>query len=147
MEFDRFTEQSSSSLAKVFWLSKESEGKAGALIVSKLRECMPEFVKEFIATKMLDMSGNTCDFTEFGDFLTSSLGKLVDPVEQEAFYKPQRLDHAGKPVKQEGKVVVKEVKKVRLAMSGVNSRKLQSKNPCVSNKVKDLKTSSMVMRK
>ena len=70
MEFDRFTEQSSSSLAKVFWLSKESEGKAGALIVSKMRECMPELVKEFKSTKMLDMSGNTCDFTEFGGFLS-----------------------------------------------------------------------------
>ena len=96
---------------------------------------------------MLDMSGNTCDFTEFGDFLTSSLGKLVNPVGQEAFYKPQRRDHAGKPIKQEGKVVGEEVRKVKLAMSGVNSKRLQSKNHCVSNKVQDLKTSSMVMRK
>ena len=87
---------------------------------------MSELVKEFKSTKMLDMSGNTCDFTEFGDFLTSSLGKLVNPVGQEAFFKPQRRDQAGKPVNQEGKVVVEEVKKVKLAMSGVNSRKLQS---------------------
>ena len=88
VEFDRFTEQSSSSLAKVFWLSRESEGKARAMIVSKMRECMPDLVKEFKSTQMLEMSGDTCDFVEFGDFLTSSLGKLVNPEGQEAFYKP-----------------------------------------------------------
>ena len=147
VEFDRFTEHSTSSLAKVFWLCRESEAKAGAMIVSKMRECMTDLVKECKSTQKGERSGDTGDIIEFGDFLTRSLGKWVNPEGQQAFYQPQRRDHDGKPIKQKGKGVREEVEKVKLAISGVKSKRLQSKNPCGSYKVQDLKTSSMVMRK
>ena len=85
---------------------------------------MPDLVKEFRSTQKGERSGDTGDIIEFGDFLTSSLGKWVNPEGQEAFYQPQRRDHDGKPIKQKGKGVGEEVEKVKLAMSGVNSRRL-----------------------
>ena len=66
---------------------------------------------------------------------------MVEPVEQEAFYKPQRRDHTGESIKQEGKVAREEVKKVKLVMSGV-SKRLKSQSG--SKKVQDLKTYSII---
>ena len=144
VEFDRFTEQTSASLAKVFWLSKVTEGKAGAVIVSKMKECLPDLIHQFKSNQHLEISANACDITVFGDFLLSTLGKMVETVEQEAFYKPQRRDHTGEPIKQEGKVANEEVKKVKLVMSGV-SKRLKSQSG--SKKVQDLRLYSKAMRK
>ena len=40
VSFDRFTEQANASLAKVLWSSKVTEGRAGSVVVSKIKECL-----------------------------------------------------------------------------------------------------------
>ena len=73
-KFDRFTEQTNASLAKVFWLSKVTKGKAGSVIVSKMKECLPSLIHEFKSSKGLEIPANTCDVTVFADFLLNTQG-------------------------------------------------------------------------
>ena len=99
-KIDRFTEQTNASLAKVFCLSKVTEGKSGSVIVSKMKECLPSLVLKYKTSKSLEIPADSCDVKEFADFLVNTLGEMVAPVTEEAFYKPQRLYHNGKPIKQ-----------------------------------------------
>ena len=114
------------------------------MIISKMKECLPSLIHEFKSSKGLEIPANTCDVTVFADFLLNTLGKMVAPVEEEAFYKPQRLDHNGKSIKQEGKVAKEDVKKVKLVMSGVSKR---PKSQSGVKKVQNPKTYSKVVRK
>ena len=91
-------------LRALFWLSKVTEGKDGSVIVSKIKECLPSLVLKYKSSKGLEIPANTCDVKDFADFLLNTLGEMVAPVKEEAFYKLQRLDHNGNPIKQESKV-------------------------------------------
>ena len=44
VSFYRFTNQANAGLAKVFWLSKVTDGRAGSVIVSKMKECLLSLV-------------------------------------------------------------------------------------------------------
>ena len=59
---------------------------------------------------------------EFAEFFVNTLGEMVAPATEEAFYKPQRLDHNGKPIKQDSKVAKVDAKKVKPVMSVVGKK-------------------------
>ena len=122
VSFDRFTDQTNAGLAKVLWSSKVIEAKAGSLIVSKIKECVPTPVLQYKTGRGLEIPSTSCDVEEFADFFVNTLGRMVAPSTEEAFYKPQRMDHNGKPRQQDGKVAKVSVKKVKFVTSSASKR-------------------------
>ena len=111
--FDTYTEHTNASLARVFWLSRVTEGKAGAVIVAKIRECLPALALEYKTTRGLHVPVDRCEITEFSKFFVDTLAVMVEPKQQEVFYKPPRLDHNGKPIQQKGQLAVENVDKTK----------------------------------
>ena len=122
VSFDRFTDQTNAGLAKVFWSSKVTDERAGSLIVSKMKECLPSLVLQCKTGRGFEIPATSCYVKEFAEFFVNTLGEMVAPATEEAFYKPQRLDHNGKPIKQESKVAKVDAKKVKPVMSVVSKK-------------------------
>ena len=114
------------------------------MIISKIKECLPSQVLKYKTSKGLEVPANNCDVKEFADFLLNTLGEMVAPVKEEAFYKPQRLDHNGKPIKQESKVAKVDVKKVKPVMYVVSKR---PKSHTGVKRVQNPKTYTKVVKK
>ena len=94
-------------------MSRVTEGKAGAVIVAKIRECLPALALEYKTTRGLHVPVDRCEITEFSKFFVDTLAVMVEPKQQEVFYKPPRLDHNGKPIQQKGQLAVENVDKTK----------------------------------
>ena len=100
--------------AKVLWLSKAAEAKAGSLIVSKIKECVPTLLHQYKTGRGLGTPSTSNDVEDFANFFADTLGRMVPSTTEEAFYKPQRRGSDGKPRQQDGMVAKVSAKKVKL---------------------------------
>ena len=109
---------------------------------------MPGLALEYKTTRCWEVLADHCDVKEFSEFLVKTLSKMVEPVKQDAFFKPQRYDHNGKPIQQESKLAKVDVNKTKTVngkpvkqeriVAKVDVRKVKPRMPVVSEKVKSL---------
>ena len=80
-------------------------------MVDKIKECLPALTLEYKTTRGLHVPNDRCELTEFSNFVVDILADMVEP--KDAFYKPPRLDHNGKPIQQRGQLAVENVDKTK----------------------------------
>jgi hypothetical protein len=110
--FATYTEHTSASLSKILWSTKVNEGKAGADIVNKIKQCLPALTLEYKTSRGLHRPGDQ-EITEFGEYILDTLAVMVEPKQKEIFYEPPRLDHTGKLIQPKNQLAVDPVDKVK----------------------------------
>jgi hypothetical protein len=110
--FATYTEHTSASLSKILWSSKVTEGKAGAGIVNKIKQCLPALTLEYKTSRGLHGPDDR-EITDFGEYILDTLAVMVEPKQKEIFYEPPRLDHTGKPIQPKNQLAVDPVDKVK----------------------------------
>jgi hypothetical protein len=110
--FDTYTEHTNASLSKILWSSKVTEGKAGAGIVDKIKQCLPALTLEYKTSRGLHGPDDR-EITDFGAYILDTLAVMVEPKQKEIFYEPPRLDHTGRPIQPKNQLAVDPVDKVK----------------------------------